>query len=68
MGYTEAASNVRGARFAAAGQQVGDELDVVLLQSARLGRAGLAEPLRLGQFGGQLDCELNPFLLAPIAA
>jgi LSD1 subclass zinc finger protein len=61
MGYAQPASNVRGARFSAACQQICDKLDVVLEQGAGLGRTRLAEPAGLGQFSRQFDRELDPF-------
>jgi len=58
-----AAGNVGGARFARGGQQIRDQLDIILQECRGLGRARLAETARLGAFGGQARGGLGaPFL------
>lgn len=49
MGDTKAARNVRRTCLAGAGQQVSDELNVVLKQGCRLGRTSLTKAARLDQ-------------------
>jgi manganese transport protein len=50
MADAEAARDIGRAGFAAAGQQVGDQLGVILQQGVRLREAGLAEASGLGGF------------------
>src|ERR1019366_779493 len=54
MGNAEAARDVGRPRLAGAGQEVGDELDIVLEQRGRLRGARLAEAARLRQLRRQL--------------
>jgi DNA-binding transcriptional LysR family regulator len=54
VGYPEPAGDVGGARFAGAGEEIRDQLDIVLDQRRRLRRARLAEPARLGELGRKL--------------
>ena len=54
MGDAEPARNIGRPGLALAFKQVGDELDVIFVQRARLRRARLAEAPRLGSFGWQL--------------
>ena len=61
MGNAEAAGNICRTRLARAGQQVSDELNIVLKQSCRLGRTSLAEAARLGQLRGKLCRRFDSF-------
>ena len=54
MGYAQPPRDVGRPRLAGAGEEVVDQLDIVLDQRRRLRRARLAEPSRLGELGRQI--------------
>ncbi len=55
MGHAEAAGDVGRTGLAFAGQQIRDQLDIILKQRGRLRRPRLAEAARLGSFRGELS-------------
>ena len=54
MGNAQAVGNICRTCLTRGGQQISDELNIILKQSCGLSRTSLAEAMRLGELGGEL--------------